>query len=68
MRRYGDITGFDDAEVIEGSTNEDDRQNVRCTEMGSTDISSGGGNLILRNSADMGTSIRRGDSRHNHGD
>lgn len=26
MIRYGDITGYDDAEVIEGSTNEDDRQ------------------------------------------
>ena len=68
MIRCGDITGFDDAEVIEGSTNEDDRQDVRCTEMGSADTSSGGGNTVFCNSADMGTSIRRGDSRHNHGD
>lgn len=65
MIRYGDITGYDDAEVIEGSTNEDDRQNVRCTEMGSADTSSGGGNTVLRNSADMGASLRRRDSRNN---
>lgn len=68
MIRYGDITGFDDAEVIEGSNYEDDRQDVRCTEMGSADTSSGGGNLILRNSADMGASIRGADSRHDNGD
>ena len=66
MIRCGDITGFDDAEVIERGNYE--QQDIRCTEMGSTDTSSGGGNLILRNSADMGTSIRRGDSRHYNGD
>lgn len=68
MIRYGDITGFDDAEVIERGANEDDRQDVRCTEMGSTDTSSCGGNTVLRNSADMGIALRRGDSRNNHGD
>ena len=68
MIRYGDMTGFDDAEVIEGSNYEDDRQDVRCTEMGSADTSSGGGITVLRNSADMGIALRRADSRHNNGD
>ena len=68
MIRYGDITGYDDAEVIEGSTNEDDRQNVRCTEVGSADTSSGGGNTVLRNCADMGASLRGTDSRNDNGD
>ena len=68
MIRYGDITGYDDAEVIEGSTNEDDRQDVRFTEMGSADTSSGGGNTVFCNSADMGASLRGADSRNNHGD
>ena len=68
MIRYGDITGFDDAEVIERSNYEDDRQDVRCTEMGSADTSSGGGNTVLRNCADMGASLRGADSRNNHGD
>ena len=66
MIRYGDITGYDDAEVIERGNYE--QQDIRCIEMGSTDTSSGGGNTLLRNSADMGTSIRRGDSRHDNGD
>ena len=66
MTRYGDITGFDDAEVIEGSNYE--QQDLRCTEMGSADTSSGGGNTVLRNCADMGASLRGADSRNNHGD
>ena len=64
MIRYGEITGFDDAEVIEGSNYE--QQDLRCTEMGSADTSSGGGNTILRHCADMGASIRRRDSRHDN--
>lgn len=66
MIRCGDITGFDDAEVIEGSNYE--QQDLRCTEMGSADTSSGGGNTVFRNSADMGIALRRADSRNNHGD
>ena len=66
MIRYGDITGFDDAEVIEGSNYEDDRQDVRFTEMGSADTSSGGGNTVFRNSADMGNALRRANSRHDN--
>lgn len=68
MIRYGDITGFDDAEVIEGSNYEDDRQDVRCIKMDSTDISSSSGNTVFRNSIDMGASIQRADSRHDNGD
>lgn len=68
MIRYGDITGFDDAEVIEGSNYEDDRQDVRFTEMGSADTSSGDCNTVLCNSADMGIALRGADSRNNHGD
>ena len=66
MIRYGDITGYDDAEVIEGGNYE--QQDLRCTEMGSADTSSGGGNTVLRNCADMGASLRGADSRNNHGD
>ena len=66
--RIGDVTGFDDAEVIEGSNYEDDRQNVRCTEMGSADTSSGGGNTVFCHCADMGIALRRRDSRHDNGD
>ena len=68
MIRYGDITGYDDAEVIERGANEDDRQDVRCTEMGSADTSSGSGNTVLRNSADMGIALRGTDSWNNYGD
>ena len=68
MIRYGDITGYDDAEVIEGSNYEDDRQDVRRIEMGSADTSSGGGNTVLRNCADMGASLRGTDSRNDNGD
>ena len=67
MIRYGDITGFDDAEVTERSNYEDDRQDVQCTEMGSADTSSGGGNTVFCNSADMGIALWRADSRNNHG-
>ena len=65
MIRYGDITGYDDAEVIEGSNYE--QQDLRCTEMGSADTSSGGGNTVFCDSADMGIAIRRADSRHDNG-
>lgn len=65
MIRYGDITGFDDAEVIEGSNYE--QQDLRCTEMGSADTSSGGGNTVFRNSADMGIALRGRDSRNDNG-
>lgn len=65
MTRYGDITGYDDAEVIEGGNYE--QQDLRCTEMDSADTSSGGGNTVLRNSADMGIALRRADSRHDNG-
>ena len=66
MIRYGDITGFDDAEVIERGNYE--QQDIRCTEMDSTDTSSGGGDSLFRPCADMGNSIRRADSRHDNGD
>ena len=66
MIRYGDITGYDDAEVIEGSNYEDDRQDVRRIEMGSADTSSGGGNTVLRHCADMGIALWGADSRHNN--
>lgn len=65
MIRYGDITGYDDAEVIEGSNYE--QQDLRYTEMDSADTSSGGGNTVLRHCADMGASLRGADSRNNHG-
>ena len=65
MIRYGDMTGFDDAEVIEVSNYE--QQDLRCTEMGSADTSSGGGNTVLCHCADMGIALRRRDSRNNNG-
>ena len=43
MKRMGDITGFDDAEVIDYDEEEKDdkQQNIRHSEMGSNRVPSG---------------------------